>query len=612
MMLLSLLLCLLLCGCAQTAPPSETLSPEQALSQEVPSHLQEAARTLELRYGDSLQVTPLGLSDVQGIRATEDGLLVFSGHGSTTLTHLTGEALTETASTALTFELDPRDPSLRIQEDCISFYDPDARAVVALDLALQPLDRIPLGEDLLGSPLLSADRKTVYYCTGTALRALEVESGIHRCVKELSYSGQELTGLHMEDTVLQCRILDGGNLHTLFLSAQTGQVLKDIPRDISLESLSNRYYASFTDGIIQSLVFGEDGSAPQALQPENLNAPCTFLPRQHAAVTVSSLSEGEVQLDYFSLDSGVCQASLPLDSIHYPASIAAGNGDEVFLMIYDPESDCQFLCRWDAASGDVIPASAAPSYTGTYYSAETPDSAGLAQCQAYAEEIGQQHGIDILVWKDAAAVQPWDYVFEAEYVPRILMEELALLQQRLDVYPEGFLAQTASHFSSLKICLVRKITGSPESGSLDLATGIQFFDGSDAYVVIAIGEYAEHALYHELFHVMETRILNETSAFDRWEALNPAGFSYDFSYLTNATRDSGVYLSGENRAFIDTYSMSYPKEDRARLMEYAILPGKEALFQSNTMQRKLEALCGGIREAYGLEGTGYIWEQYLQ
>ena len=426
MMLIPLLLCLLLCGCAQDVPPAETALPAAArtetISEEAAEPLQAAARALELQYGNTLQVTPLLQRKVQGIRALEDGLLVFSGHGSTTLTLLAGDTLSETASLTLEFELDPLDPALRVSGKQLSYYDPVTREIVVLEQTLTERSRIAMDSELLGTPILSSDLGTVYYCTSSAIRALDVESGIHRCVKELAYTEQALTGLHMEDSVLQCRILDGEKVHTLFLSAQTGQLLADVPRDITLDTLGDRYYASFTDGTVQSLIFGKGSEAPQALQPEQRNAQCTFLPEQNGAVTVSSLSEGDVQLDYFSLETGQLLDSLPLDIFHHPVGIASGGGCDVFLLIYDPENDCHFLCRWEVPEpGDGLPGPGAAVYTGTYYTAQSPDVEALAQCQAYADRIGQQHGIGILVWKDATAVQPWDYVFETEYLPQILM-----------------------------------------------------------------------------------------------------------------------------------------------------------------------------------------------
>ena len=228
--------------------------------------------------------------------------------------------------------------------------------------------------------------------------------------------------------------------------------------------------------------------------------------------------------------------------------------------------------------------------------------------------MSQRFGVEILVWKDAVAEQPWDYDLEPEYLVSVIQRELKLLEQRLSYYPGNILPDTASHFTGLRICLVRAITGTAESGSLDSATGLQFLIGTDAYVALAAGEYSDRALYHELFHVMETHILNESIAFDQWDALNPAGFSYDYDYRANAQRDAGVYLEGENRAFVDTYSMSFPKEDRARIMEYAMLSGNQELFRGQIMQEKLKTLCQGIREAYGLKKSSetFLWEQYLR
>ena len=152
------------------------------------------------------------------------------------------------------------------------------------------------------------------------------------------------------------------------------------------------------------------------------------------------------------------------------------------------------------------------------------------------------------------------------------------------------------------------ITGTGEEGSLSAATGIQFFQDNEAYVVITTGRYSEQALYHELYHVMETHILTESTALDQWEALNPAGFAYGSSQ-----QHADVYLQGQTRAFVDRYSMGAAKEDRARVLENAMLAEKEDIFRSEYMQRKLQALCTGLREAYRLKQypEALPWEQYL-
>ena len=159
---------------------------------------------------------------------------------------------------------------------------------------------------------------------------------------------------------------------------------------------------------------------------------------------------------------------------------------------------------------------------------------------------------------------------------------------------------------------MREIQGSPASGSVAKANGVQFFQGGNAYITLALGQYAQRALYHEMYHVMETRLLTDSSAFDRWDALNPADFAYDYDYTANAARQADQYLQPETRSFIDRYSMSFPKEDRARILECAMTEGNAGLFQSPVMREKLACVCRAIREAYGLKGESYRWEQYLK
>ena len=378
---------------------------------------------------------------------------------------------------------------------------------------------------------------------------------------------------------------------------------------MTLTTSGDSYYAAFPTGMTQALLFGKDGEEPLALMPNNITAECIFLETIHAAVTVS---QGEaLQLDCYDLETG-CRSSLPeLETSRDPLSIDDTDDGFGYILLYDESYGCETLYRWDI---DAFPLSDDTVCTGVYRTAENPDYNGIAQCQVYAAEIGSKYGIEVLVWEDALAVQPWDYDLEAEYLVPVIQWELERLDQYLAQYPNGVLETTASHFTSLKICLVRSLTGTAESGSLAAAAGVQFFDGTDAYVVLAAGESFEKTLYHELYHVMETHILNESIAFDQWERMNPEGFAYDYDYAANARRDGSAYLHSETRSFIDTYSMSFPKEDRARIMEYAMTAGNEALFQSPYMQAKLSQLCLGIREAYDLEKSEetFLWEQYLR
>ena len=294
-----------------------------------------------------------------------------------------------------------------------------------------------------------------------------------------------------------------------------------------------------------------------------------------------------------------------------PLTVEESADGWVYFLLYNNDGR-PVIYRWDTAALEFA-VSDTEVYTGPYYSNQEPDYHGLVWCEYYARTIGDTYGVEVLLWEDANLVQPWDYNFETEYLVPVFKRELDWLNERLANFPEGMLEAAISHFSSLKICLVREIIGSAESGSVSRANGIQFMNGTDAYIVLAAGDTSEKALYHELYHVMETHILGNSIALDQWAKLNPVGFEYDYDYLANAQRDGSEFLQPDTRSFVDTYSMSYPKEDRARIFEYAMTAGNEPLFAASPLQYKLKMLCQGIREAFGLKKSpeNFLWEQYL-
>lgn len=613
MRFLLILMCLLLCGCAsettKTEPPlpSATTAPSEIK----PASMYAPDHYLEKQYDGALKVYPLTMRKVQGIRAIGDDLLVFSGYGSTNLTVLEEGELIPTASLTLDFELDPRDPSLQITGEILSYFDPVQREVVVLNRELEVLHRVPMQDNMIGSPVLSQDRKTVYYCTPNAVMAWNLDSSIHRTVKDMTYEAQTILGLHLKDTVLQCLIQDGTTEKTLFLSVKTGQLLYQHKGNVTTRTHEDGFYAELPIGEANRLVFGNTFGQTMALYPEDPAADSFYLPHLNSVVTSSILEDEHIQLRCYSLDTGHKQAALTLEPLQYPKSIVSTSNGAVYILFYEPANDCHVIYRWDLTSPVFVPQDNDQIYTHAYPSAESIDVQKRSACEQQAYQLSEKYGIEILIGENAAAKQPWDYEFNPETIPQVMQQELTLLDQRLSRYPQIILTETASHFSSLKLCLVREIAGTAASGSLAKATGVQFYDGSDAYVVIAAGKYSEQALYHELYHAMETHILNESSAMDQWNEWNPDGFEYSYGY--GAVDEDSQYLSGENRAFVDAYSMTFPKEDRARIFENAMLPGNAELFASQTMQRKLRAVCESIRDAYGLRKSEetFPWEQYL-
>ncbi len=597
--LLAVLLCLFLCGCAPQTTPETEVPPETApetVSMYAPDH------PMEREYPGEIRAYPLTMRKVQGILPFGKEVVTLSGYGSTTLTLLSGEALSLEADVTLNFELQPEDPSLRTHENFLSFFDPQAKETVVLDSNLKEIRRIAAPGGLSGKPLLSDDGRILYYCTEWAVMAWNLESGIRRTVRELSDNRTELTGLHCGNTVLECRGEEG---NILLISADNGMELESLPGDAPLITRDKRWFAALPAGRMTLPVFGEEGSQPRILLPVQFQNTQYYLAEDHAVVTVCDTGNG-ISLDYYELSTGILRSSLSLDPLQMPKTIVNCRGHALYILVYDPDADCDTLYRWDVLQQPPEPGNTA-DHTYSYYPADTPDPEALTACREYAAAIGARYGITVQIW-DPASPQPWDYQFTPEHLEPILRRELEVLDDCLSRYPAEILQKTASHFSGLTISLVRQITGAPQTGSLSAATGIQFLHDGEGHIAIAAGKYARQALYHEFYHAMESYILTESTALDQWDVLNPSGFAYGSSQ-----QDADVYLRGQTRAFVDNYSMSYPKEDRARIFEYAMLSGKEELFRSEYMQRKLNAVCTAIRDAYGLKRLPEIlpWEQYL-
>lgn len=596
---------MLLWGCAAQNPQPEataetvasTVSPTEAL----PGYP-------KIRDDDVTQCWTLP-ADVTGFLPMGENLILFCGTESTTLRLLNTQSMEETACYPTGFVLMSENFTIRPHKSGISYFDTPAMETVVLDQALQEILRIPAPEAMLGTPLLSSDGQTLYYCTADAIRALDLRSGISRILKQAAYPVQGLSGLLLGDTVLQVSITEtSGQWRTLFLSTETGQLLQSYDGNVNPVTSDSSYLASIGEGTLQSVLFGHIDGATMALHPRDWGR-VSFLCNRFQAVTASPVIEGTT-LDLYDLDTGKRTASLTLSGFSATGSVSQAADGKIWILSMQEETGASVLTLWDPAASATDDST---QYSTPLYSRENPDYDGLAACSLLAQEIGQKHGIEVLIYRDAVEQQPWDYDLEYEYQVPVLRRELERLDQRLDHFPDGFLQTLCEKFTALKICIVRSAVGSPASGSLTAVNAIQFRDGYDAYIVLTTDHNTEYALYHELCHLMDTVILAGSTAYDRWEALNPLGFQYDNDYLANRNRDGSAWLVEGQEYFVDTYAMSYAKEDRARILEYAMTEGNAQRFASPHLQKKLKLLCTGIREAFGLEKSTetFLWEQYL-
>lgn len=586
-----LALALLLTGCAAEDPPASTpptAAPTAPSAEPTPSptettapappELPQPLTALELD-GEYTALTSFG-----------ENLLLF-GEESLTLLTPDGEIVT-VAELRLPL---PDSGMLQILEDCIACYDLSDGSVVFLDAQLQELRRVPLNDTPIGEPCLSPDGTALYYCTPEGIRVWDLESDICRTLKLQEGSWLGLTGSFFDGSLLRCRLArEDGTVRTLLISAETGETLAEGDALASLTGSGPLYCCPLES----EWIFGWKDQHPQNFLPQN----AIPLPQISAAVTVTNTDAG-LTLDHYDLVSGLRTASLEIPELAEISDLTAAQG----CLWFFAEGK---LYRWDPA---LTPVEDDTVYTAYRYTADDPDVEGLESYQRRAEELKAQYGIDILIWNDVTAVTPEGYGFEVEYLTRAYEQGFAALEAALAQFPEGFLQKAASwtEDGTLHIVLTRRIT-TPAKEHYATLPGMQYLLGTNAYIALELGDSLEQSFYHGLAHVIDTLVLSNSTALYQWEDLNPSGFSYDNDYLKNLERDGSKYLEGDKRYFISTFSMSYPTEDRATILEYAMLPGNEAAFESKYMQAKLKRICKGLREVFDLEGEHYPWEQYLK
>lgn len=612
-MLILILLLLLLCGCTAQPPEETTTQPPETATTQPKTEPTEPAGTyephsdLEIQTGGAVRCYRPMVSEVYGMSTWNGDVLIFSGAEVTTLTRMTGEQLYAVAQITLDTWIDPEDTSLLISENGITYFSADTRELVFLGNDLKEVRRLALPAELVGKPVLSSDRTLVYYCTADAVRVYDTATGLDKLLKSISHPNQSVEAVLAKDSVLCCTMVDVlGWEYVIYISTQTGELVAELDHRLDLTTSGENYYVKTDDGVLELVLFGQVGQEPQALAPADPFARPWILEQTHSVVT-ASIAEERATLDHYDLTTGMRTASVELPDGILPLYVEPQTEGGIWLLARNELSGEHLVLLWNRES---TVAADETVYTGPRYTAKNPDAAALADCAALAETIGNTYGVQILVGSEAVAQEPWDYTLTMEYQPAVIRRELEVLETVLAQFPEGFFGELPG---TPHICITRAITGTAESGSVAGAQGLQFWEGETAYVVLAAGDNLEQSFFHEIFHIIDSRVLSVCRLYYQWDDLNPEGCKYFNDYTSYRDADVSQYLQEEDRVFIDAYSMSYPREDRARIMEYACMEGNAHYFTSEVMQSKLKLLCQGIRKAFKLEKypESFLWEQYL-
>lgn len=606
---LVLVLLMLLCGCAQeepitTAPLDEMTMPSTEPTQETLPGCYVPGSELEGETSGAVQVYNVG-DGAYGSFSVRGSLtaVLRKVDGEGVLEFYSADALIPEKSASLGAGVFPEPTHFSAGDQGIAYYDSVDAAMVFLNHNLREVGRMQMPEGTQGVAWLSLDWATIYYCTEEGFCTLDLQSGISRILKEHRAEQQEITGLLAGGKILRgTGKTQSGETQTILVDATTGEELADGVHLDSLQIWSNRYFFSRYEHTLLQHHFGIGQQPYELIWPKETGEVYPLL-SDDALVVVTAADEGTM-LTYYRLNAGARIAQVLLPGTVNAFDLRSDRRGGVWFLTEKGDGTVIF-CRWDVEKSAVEDAG---SFTTPYFDAENPDVAGLAKLAADAKAMGDKYGVEILLWKDAAQLAPSDHVFEPEYLTQAYERFLPELEAALASLPKEFYGE-----DKLRIAIVRSMTGDPEQGSLKTSTNLQYWIGQEPVIALTIGSDTLRNFRHAMAHLIDTQVLSKSSAFYEWNTLNPKGFAYDNNYITNAERTDTTYIEGEKPYFIDLFSMSYAKEDRARIFEYACMPGNEELFKAPVLQAKLRRICRGIREVYHLENSEekFLWEQYL-
>lgn len=589
---------LLLAGCSkeQAPQPTEQTQPTAATVVTEPTEpgLYVPESATEMETAGAVRSYMLETGEWFGLSSVGADVLVT---GKDAMLLLTGEqgwaAKVEVEALSADTEMDTHTTG-------VAYYDPVSRTVTVLDTKLQQVTQKVLPEDIIGAPVISMIRNEAYYFNGTEIRAMELTAGTSRSRLLRQQASMEalLPDDYFDGNVLSCLVKDAsGEVRTEYFSSETGQTYSQDQGIDKMQTFQDRYFIERMDLQVQQMIFGTRSGEKQSFlltQTEDMN----LIPvlEMNGVVSCGETEEG-LDLSFYDLTTGKRSAQILLPGIDTMQAIHCSGS---YIWILAREGEQQTLLRWDITKSPVADENI---YIGPFYTPEDPDLDGLQECIKLADTYESDYKVELHIGTNAMKVTG-DYTVVAEHQPQIVRTNLENLQPVLEQLQPVFSA-LAGKGKRIQIGLVRSI----DSGE----AWVRFQYDKTWWFLISSDADMTEALFNGMTLPIESHVIGNSRdyEFDRWNPLNPADFVY-----TNGgdIAQNPKYLEGDTRAFASAEAMNSISEDRRSIIYNAMLADNAEMFQSPTMQAKLNRICLGIREACGLQTSEktYLWEQYLE
>lgn len=404
------------------------------------------------------------------------------------------------------------------------------------------------------------------------------------------------------------------------LHIDTG-ILEQMPVDIALygvENANGTWLAGLMDEENQYVV----GTATDLYRYELKPGEMPQLLANPDHILVTNILEGNtLQLSLYGKD-GRFLSSCRIEDVYYTGEepMWSENANGYFFLCMNQMGKDQ-LYFWDLSA----PVSGEGLLLKTWEQQEQIPQHSLVSQEYYqkAEALSKEYNITIKI-AEQCDTKSDIYNIKPELEGKYIDAGLDVLRTALGNYPKGFFEQLRySSFLTLEISLC----GSIMDAHADENTGIGFTmfsafvaqEGGTSKMVLDVRQYStlEQTIYHEVSHLIDSKLAYESRnnnavmySENGWERLNPD----DFTYANRRVNlPESVYTDHYDSHFIDIYSRTFATEDRARIMEYAMM-GTTGMFQGHEGRtEKLEYYCRSIRNAFDTTGWPALtkWEETL-
>lgn len=397
-----------------------------------------------------------------------------------------------------------------------------------------------------------------------------------------------------------------------YLDLSTG-ALVGVPFDVPLTSAAhwgdiwlgyNFYYGS---GVYY---LGSDAS-PSVITPEG-NAALQLLSPQGQLLQ----TDADNHLTLYGLDGSflsACQPEVEAGGYLQAQFIWSETYGGYFFLVNDSRGEGQLLF-WDVdapAQGEDLVLTAWADHT-----ALPEGTSAEAALYQRAAQLGEQYGVTIRIADQCDTVFTDFESMQVSYSDAITTA-LDHLEQALSSYPEGFFSQLRfDQIYGVEIQLVGALTAISEDWTTASYAAFATEGDGKYLVVIDVYQSEPHTICHEFSHIIDKKLSWDAHcrsdalySEERWASLSPEGTEYSYTYTDwPDISDNELWTY-----FVDSYSRTFPTEDRARIMEYAIMDWFWDLEECPGIRAKLAYYSQCIRDAF--DTTGWpevtVWEAPL-